>query len=189
MTEIPQYIDNKGNKIELRDAIDFRPLRQDDAASNVYSNSAMTFTTNQIVDRRVGSADVDLNYYLSRIDKVVLGFDGQFRVIEGDSALNNPATPLDDPDSMTLYKLTLPPFTFQTSNVDIDIVKNKRYTMKDIGGIDDRLSRVEYYTALNLLESEVAGSTFFSNSNIELINNGFLVDDFKGHSIGDVLNR
>ena len=186
--EIPQYIDNKGNKIELRDAIDFRPLRQDDESSNVYSNSAMTFTKNQIVDRRVGSADVDLSYYLGRIDKVVLGFDGQFRVIEGDSALNNPATPLDDPDSMTLYKLTLPPFTFQTSNVDIDIVKNKRYTMKDIGGIDDRLSRVEYYTALNLLESEIAGSTFFSNSNIELINNGFLVDDFKGHSIGDVLN-
>ncbi|RPG96188.1 MAG: DUF4815 domain-containing protein [Candidatus Pelagibacter sp. TMED165] len=187
-TDIPQYIDDKGNKIELRDSIDFRPLRQDDESSNVYSNSAMTFTRNQIVDRRVGSADVDLSYYLSRIDKVVLGFDGQFRIIEGDSALNNPATPLDDPDSMTLYKLTFPPYTFQTSNVDIDIVKNRRYTMKDIGGIDDRLSRVEYYTALNLLESEVAGSTFFSNSNIELINNGFLVDDFKGHSIGDVLN-
>jgi len=186
--EIPQYIENKGNKIELRDSIDFRPLRTENRSSNVYSNSAMTFTRNQIVDRRVGSADVDLSYYLSRIDKVVLGFDGQFRVIEGDSALNNPATPLDDPDSMTLYKLTFPPYTFQTSNVDIDIVKNKRYTMKDIGGIDDRLSRVEYYTALNLLESEVAGSTFFSNSNIELINNGFLVDDFKGHSIGDVLN-
>ena len=187
-TDIPQYITNKGNKIELRDSIDFRPLRVDVEASNVYSNTAMTFTRNQIVDSRVGSADVDLNYYLSRVDKVVLGFDGKFRVIEGDSALNNPPTPLDDPDSMSLYKLTFPPFTFQTSNVTVDIVKNKRYTMKDIGGIDDRLSRVEYYTALNLLESEIATSTFFSNNNVQLINNGFLVDDFKGHSVGDVLN-
>ena len=48
------------------------------------------------------------------------------------SALTNPANPIDDPDSMTLYKLTFPPFTYDTSNVVVDIVKNRRYTMKDI---------------------------------------------------------
>ena len=51
--------------------------------------------------------------------------------------------------------------------------------MKDIG-IDDKLSRVEYYT-FNLLESEVLVSTFFSNNNVELLSNGFVVDPFKGH--------
>ena len=55
----------------------------------------MTFRENQIVDSRVGSVDVDLSYYLGRIDKIVLGYDGQFRVLEGKSALNNPPTPLD----------------------------------------------------------------------------------------------
>ena len=87
---------------------------------------------------------------------------------------------------MTLYKLTFPPYTYKTSNVKIDIVKNKRYTMKDIGAIDDRLSRVEYYTSLNLLEQEISASSFFNDDNVQLINNGFLVDDFKGHSVGDV---
>ena len=127
-------------------------------------------------------------YYLRRNDKVVLGFDGQVRTIEGRSALNNPPIPADDPDSMTLATLSLEPYTIGASNVKLEVVKNTRYTMKDIGGIDDRLSRVEYYTSLNLLESEVAGSTFFSNNNVELLSNGFVVDPFKGHGIGDVTN-
>ena len=186
--EIPQYIKKDGTKIDLRDSIDFRPTRSDDTTSNVFSNTAMTFSRNQMVDSRVASVDTNLSYYLSRIDKAVLGFDGEFRIIEGQSRLNNPPTPEDDPESMTLYKLTFPPFTYTTSNVKVDIVKNKRYTMKDIGGIDDRLSRVEYYTSLNLLEQEISSSSFFKDDNTQLINNGFIVDDFKGHSVGDVLN-
>ena len=31
---------------------------------------------------------------------------------------------------------------------------NKRFTMRDIGAIEKRLSNVEYYTSLNLLESD-----------------------------------
>ena len=58
--------------------------------------------------------------------------------------------------------------------------------MKDIKGLDDRITRVEYYTSLNLLESELASSTFFSNNNVELLSNGFVVDPFRGHSVGDV---
>ncbi len=186
--EIPQFIKKDAVKIDLRDSIDFRSTRIDDPTSNVYSNTNMTFARNQIVDSRVASVDTSLSYYLSRIDKAVLGFDGEFRIIEGQSRLNNPPTPDDDPDSMTLYKLTFPPYTYTTSNVKVDIVKNKRYTMKEIGGIDDRLSRVEYYTSLNLLEQEISSSSFFKDDNTQLINNGFLVDDFRGHSVGDVLS-
>ena len=186
--EIPQHITKAGIKIDLRDSIDFRPSRTTDATSNVFSNTNMTFDRNQTVDSRTAVVDTDLSYYLSRIDKVVLSYDGVFRVLKGISALTNPSTPLDDPDSMTLYKLTFPPFTYDTSNVVVDIVKNRRYTMKDIGGIDDRLSRVEYYTSLNLLEQEISASSFFNDDNVQLINNGFVVDDFRGHSVGDVLN-
>ena len=186
--DIPQHITKSGIKIDLRDSIDFRPTRSADETSNVFSNTNMTFDRNQTVDSRTAVVDTDLSYYLSRIDKVVLSYDKQFRVIRGVSALTNPGTPIDDPDSMTLYKLTFPPFTYDTSNVIVDIVKNRRYTMKDIGGLDDRISRVEYYTSLNLLEQEISSSSFFNNDNVQLINNGFLVDDFRGHSVGDVLN-
>ncbi len=185
---IPQYVKRDGTKIDLRDSLDFRVTRKDNETSNVYSNTNMTFVRNQIVDSTNPEADVDLSYYLSRIDKIVLDFEGEFRVKQGVSALTNPATPIDEEEAMTLYKLTFPPFTYNTSNVKIDIVKNKRYTMKDIGAIDDRLSRVEYYTSLNLLEQEISASSFFNADNVQLINNGFLVDDFKGHSVGDVLN-
>ena len=186
--DIPQYTLKNDVKIDLRDSVDFRPTRADDETSNVYSNTSMTFTQNQIVDSREAEVDTELTYYLGRIDKLVLDPSGDFRIIEGKSALNNPPTPLDDAEAMTILKMSLPPYTYQTSNVKIDLVKNRRYTMRDIGGIDHRLTRMEYYTALNLLESDIAGSTFYDDAKIQLFNNGFIVDDFKGHGIGDVLN-
>ena len=82
----------------------------------------------------------------------------------------------DDPDSITIAKLGLEPYT-HASNVRLD-VPIKSYTMKDIKGPDDRITRVEYYTSLNLLESEPS-STFFSNNNVELLANGFVVDPFR----------
>ena len=33
---------------------------------------------------------------------------------------------------------------------------NRRYTMRDIGKLDKRISNLEYYTSLNLLEKETA---------------------------------
>ena len=157
---------------------------------NVYDNNrpTMHFTTTDVPSTNKPDINLDQEYYLRRNDKVVLGFDKQIRVLEGKSALNDPPTPADDPDSMTLAKLSLDQYSIGASNVKLEVVKNTRYTMKDIGDIDDRLSRVEYYTSLNLLESEIAGSTFFSNNDVELLSNGFVVDPFRGHGIGDVTN-
>jgi len=60
--------------------------------------------------------------------------------------------------------------------------------MKDIGNIDRRLERVEYYTALNLLETQINNKQFTDDSGNIQFKNGFLVDNFTGHSIGDVFN-
>ena len=35
-------------------------------------------------------------------------------------------------------------------------LENKRYTMRDIGKLEDRLANVEYYTSLSLLENKTA---------------------------------
>ncbi len=185
---IPQFTKKDGTIISLRDSIDFRPYRTADNTPNAYSNNNMVFSKLEMPDSEDPTAVMKLSYFIPRNDKLVLGFDGNFRVIQGEPALNDPPTPADDPDSMTVAKLALEAYTAQASNVKLEIVKNKRYTMKDISGLDDRLTRVEYYTSLNLLESELASTTFFSNNNTELLSNGFVVDPFRGHSIGDVAN-
>ena len=186
---IPQFTKKDGTIVSLRDSIDFRPFRgTEGGAINLYSNATMTFAKNEMPDSGDPTGTLELDYFLPRNDKLVLGFDGVFRTIQGEPALNDAPTPADDPDSMTIAKLALEAYTPTASNVKLEIVKNKRYTMKDISGLDDRLTRVEYYTSLNLLESELASQTFFSNNNVELLSNGFVVDPFKGHSIGDVAN-
>jgi len=185
---IPTYRKRDGTIIDLRDSLDFRPIRTANATSNVANSLNMVFNSQLIVDSTVGSADTDLEYYLARKDKVVLNKNGQFRVIEGTSAQRNPPTPTDEPDAMTLYTLSLDPYTYNTSNVKVSIAKNRRYTMRDIGSLDDRLTRVEYYTALNLLEKDIATTVYFDDQDNQLFNNGFLVDSFRGHGVGDIFS-
>jgi len=186
--EIPAYTKTDGTVIDLRDSIDFRPIRTANASSNVYSNLSMSFASQQIVDSLIGSVDTDVEYYLRRNDKIVLTKNGTFKTLTGVSALTNPPIPNNEEDSMTLYTLSIDPYTYTASNVKIQVENNKRYTMKDIGSIDNRLTRVEYYTALNLLEKDIASTVYYDDQDNQLFNNGFVVDSFKGHSIGDVFN-
>ena len=53
---------------------------------------------------------------------------------------------------MTLFEVTYKPFVVNTSEVLAKKVKNKRYTMKDIGRLETRISNLEEVSSLNLLE-------------------------------------
>lgn len=185
---IPTYTKTDGTVIDLRDSIDFRPIRVTDISSNVYSNLAISFSSQQIVDSVLGAVDTNVEYYLARTDKVVLKKNGDFKVLQGVSALTNPPVPNDETDAMTLYTLTIDPYTYGASNVKVKIENNRRYTMRDIGSIDNRLTKVEYYTALNLLEKDIASTTYYDDQNNLLFNNGFVVDSFRGHGVGDVFS-
>ena len=75
--------------------------------------------------------------------------------------------------------------------LDIDDAKltkedNRRYTMRDIGQLEQRIENVEYYTALNLLEQDTQSLEVLDANGLNRSKSGFLVDNFKGHSTGDV---
>ena len=55
---------------------------------------------------------------------------------------------------MLLFKTFLPAYTFKTSDVQVERIDNRRFTMRDIGRLEKRIENVEYYTQLSLLESE-----------------------------------
>ena len=87
---------------------------------------------------------------------------------------------------MLLFKLTIPAYTFEPKDIDIEKVTNKRYTMRDIGNIEKRLDTLEYFTSLSLLETETNKLTITDASGNDKFKTGILVDNFSGHSVGDV---
>ena len=168
--------------ISLRDSIDFRPRMSTDGA---------TFDTgSNLVPKRGQEVQADFTYYLSRIDKIAINSSGKFFQIKGTPALN--ATEPPDPiDSMVLYNLDLEPYTFTTTprSVQVTKIENKRYTMRDIGKLEARINNIEYYTSLSLLEQQTESLTITDPATgLNRFKNGFIVDNFSGHSVGDTKN-
>jgi len=187
---IPAYTATNGTVYELRDSLDFRPVRAN--ATTINANT-VTFdvdstTTGPKIPENGSDIILDYNYYLARNDKVILNKNRTFEVIQGVSSLN-PVDPPDKDNSMTLYILRHPPYLLNSANTTVQYVNNKRYTMRDIGSIEKRVENLEYYTSLSLLEQETLGKqdlTILDTSNLARFKNGIVVDSFKGHAIADV---
>jgi hypothetical protein len=180
---VPNYTSpTTGEVFKLRDCIDFRPRRADAA------NTTPNFTLSGVSVPVPGTAlQSDYSYYLPRIDRIVLTENKKFKVIEGVSSLL-PQTPSEPDTAMSLYTVRINPFTFFPSDTKIKYIENKRYTMRDIGNLDKRISNLEYYTSLNTLEKSAQDLTIVDASGLPRFKNGILVDTFKGHSVGDVSN-
>ena len=171
----PQY----GTTYPLRDVLDFRPSRTD---------SDTTFDSNQI-PAPFQNVFVNYGYYLSRIDKVVLYPNGQFKTVRGISSYLNPVAPSDIPGTLTLFTNFYPAFTYSKDTVQVTPTNLRRYTMRDIGVLDKRITNIEYYTSLSLLESQVTGQDVTDATGLNLLfKNGYLVDAFNGSSVADVQN-
>ena len=200
---IPSYVNTRGSKVELRDALDFRP-RLRDATIPVVSGTAptpdmYTVTANggnvtefedvqeALLSIPTGTVDTDFSYFLSRIDRICISPDLELQVIKGKSALD-PDTPSDIVGAMTIYFLYVPAYTFSCADLDPQFIENKRFTMKDLGNLEKRVSKVEFYTALSLLEKQAKDLSLFDENGNIILKTGILVDPFEGHSIGDVSN-
>lgn len=177
--DIPQYTSSKGTH-NLRDVMDFRPTKVAGQTTFTGVNFIAAPAPNTLVT-------YDHEVYLGRRDKIYVKKDGTFGVAKGVPALK-PNYPADVNESMTLYKLDINPYTATADDVKPTYVENKRYTMRDIGAIEDRVKRLEYYTTLSLLEKDVMSSSTLANDGTERFKNGFVVDSFYGHNVGDVFN-
>ena len=126
----------------------------------------------------------EIEYYLARIDHLYVNKVGEFVTKQGTPSLS-PKEPSDSiKNAMKLISIDMPPYVRNLDDIVFTRFANKRYTMKDIGKLEQRLSNVEYYTQLSLLESETANSFIADGSGLNRLKNGFLVDNFTSHSIG-----
>ena len=153
--------------------------------------------------------EADYTRYLPRKDLVMITPDNIIKVKEGVSSLN-PQTPIWPDNAMVLSVIDIPPYPSlstdqldelypinQTSaslirdtrySINGSTVYHRRYTMKDIGIIDQRVTNLEYYTQLSLLEKAAKDLTVTDSNGLDRFKNGIFVDPFSDYSLGDVSN-
>lgn len=183
--QIPYYNSPKFGTFSLRDSIDFRPTRTIGSSANVN-----TFNLSGLkIPQPDHSMTLSFQFYLPRIDKLLLSKDKNFRIKQGTPA-QYPTPPADNDDSMTLYVITLPAYTSNPKEIGIKYVENKRYTMRDIGALDKRIQQLEYYSSLSVLESQATNEKILYNDNVTAKDQyGIIADDFGGFTIADNKNR
>tara|TARA_Y100001937_G_scaffold125973_1_gene194061 strand:- start:996 stop:6428 length:5433 start_codon:yes stop_codon:yes gene_type:complete len=167
-------------EISLRDALDFRAVRDNSGGFSGTGGNPQPLVDSSIIE-------FDLRYYLPRIDKLILTREGKLEVKEG-VADERPSPPVVDDDAFALYDLRLRPYIFNLNDFKPKINNTQRYTMKDIGNLDRRIKNLEYYTSLSLLEQSAADVQIFDGNSNSRTKNGFIVDGFFGHNIGDPAN-
>ena len=178
------------NNVRASDTIDFRPRvtpytgtespfafqhRVFGASGNV--NPSFIVTPNE-------SSIIGYNYYLPRIDKVVLDDDGELTVLKGVSNVN-PIEPIHDKNHMDIATITLPAYLYDPDDATIKMVDNQRYTMRDIGGLEDRIENLEITTSLSLLELDTKTLQVQDADGLSRFKSGFFVDDFKNADLLD----
>ena len=190
---IPTYITKAtGKTFKLSDCLDFRPVRVTPTGTGLTANTVLfdvdSTTTGPKIPENGSDIILDYQYYLPRIDKVVLNKNKSFEVVQGIPSLT-PVEPKDKDGAMTLYKLREPAYVANTSEIIVEYMDNRRFTMKDIGNISKRVENLEYYTSLSLLEQSALNKqdlTILDSTNLPRFKNGILVDAFDGHSVAKV---
>ena len=184
----------------LYDTYDFRPRVEDIAGTNSSADVVDEITGNSFdfFHRQfdgTGSSTTnfpnpganiqsDFEYFLPKWVLVHINKEGEFVITEGESD-EQPVVPKEPDGMMKLGTLYLPAFTFKPQEVSVRRQKNQRYTMKDIGRLEDRIDNVEYYTALSLLERDAESFEIQDSNGLNRFKSGFVVDNFAGHKIGD----
>lgn len=204
--QIPTYTTSTGTFYDLRDVIDFRPVADATASiatEIVYATpenppNTLTFTDNTpFLPKPDSLFQSNIQYYLGRKDRVCLDINGNIVINEGLPGPNNPPPPPQQAKTMTLGIITIPPYPSLTSNearglnvynnlIQVKTSQQRRYTMKDIGAIDNRIKNLEYYTSLSLLEQSASSLQVRNNDTGQnRFQNGIFVDGFDGFALSN----
>ena len=197
--EIPTFDSSVLGITELKNVIDFRP--KVDSATIIpgfLDTSTLEVTTGSFsgpgaIVASSPAPDKGLEYtfsfsqvqYLDRIDGIYLDKKGSFVVKEGNSSLN-PTKPDAIEDAVPLFYAYIPAFTKTSKDVRITPVDNKRYTMRDIGKLEKRIERLEYYTTLSILEQQALNMQVKDDIGLDRFKSGFVVDNFEAHKVGSL---
>lgn len=189
-----------GNKIPIfdttrnTDIIDIRPKVSDynpnQSILSPFDFSSRDFSTphynsNQIIASNENFI-FDYGFYLPRIDKITLSKDGVFNLVLGDPD-EIPIEPLISTETLDIGTIIANPYVYNVKNdVKIILTDHKRYTMSDLRDIDNRVSNLEYYTSLSLLETSTQNLLIEDENGRNRFKSGFFVDEFNDYSFSNI---
>jgi len=175
------------NPIRASDTIDFRPrvsvYDPSTASISPFHYSSRSFD-NSITKYLVPEETLRLGYefYLPRIDKLLLNKYGNFVYKKGVPA-ESPKSPVNDDNAiMEIATINLPPYLYAPQSAIISQKDNRRYTMRDIGRLENRISNLEELTSLSLLELDAKSMQIRDSNQLDRFKTGFFVDAFNDYS-------
>ena len=197
--EIPTFNSSVHKVVELKNVLDFRPKVDSNTIISGFQNNTSlasvsgSFAGSGAVVSSTPAPDNNIEYtfsfsqvqYLDRIDGIFLDQKGNFVVKEGNSSLN-PSKPDPIEDAVPLFYAYIPAFTKDSKDVRITPVDNRRYTMRDIGKLEKRIERLEYYTTLSILEQQALNMQVKDEIGLDRFKSGFFVDNFEAHRVGNL---
>lgn len=170
---LPDYVSSNKNIYPINNMLDFRPI------------VIGTDSVNSLLPANSTTAIFDIEYYLGRADLLQINKDGVLYAKEGISS-ETPVLPKADENAMALYEIYLNPYTYSLKDVKTKFIENKRYTMRDIGRLENRIENIEYYTVLNLLEKSAADMSIKDENGLDRFKNGFVADNFSDYQAADL---
>lgn len=197
--EIPTY-KTGSSTYDLRDSVDFRAYKANTANSSTTMAGATVnpATTNSFISGTFSylsepdsNFQADIEYFLGRMDLITISQSGQLGVIQGVPS-EDPKNPNPEIDSMVIAAANVAPFptlnareleTYKRKDLAVrtTITSNRVYTMKDIGQLDQRIKRLEYYTTLNQLEQKTQNIQVPDAAGLNRFKNGIFADPMTSH--------
>ena len=203
--EIPTfYSESSKRSIDLRDAIDFRPVKN--STANLTANAVIA-TVNPVYEPAdIGIDEFNINttdqkpasgynlqynmtYYLPRKDLVVVSNKGAIEVLKGTASLKPEFEDFDTDSVMPIAQVEVPAYPSLTRDqleivsrrdyaIRIKNLESRRFTMKDIAAIEQRVSTLEYTAALTQLEKQALATALPAADGTDRFKNGIFVDGF-----------
>lgn len=170
--------------VRASDTLDFRPRVSvfTDTNKSPFDFDSRDFNSNpKVILSSNESSLIGYDYYLPRIDKLYLDKFGTF-ILERGVSSKKPRVPNKKGDVMDIATITLPPYLYHQSNAVVTLIDNRRFTMRDIGKIQERVSNLERVTSLSLLEVNTQTLQIQDSDGRNRFKTGFFVDDFKDYT-------
>lgn len=190
---VAPYSAKDGRVYDLLSSYDFRPYAEPWVAYSISAAGAETASPVSLsvqtgVSPSVGGfMTADLEFYVGRIDSVVIDETGAFEIVQGAPAEN--PVPAKVTNAFVIGEVYIPGNTLNITGQNPVKVKEKivrNYTMQDIGRIDKRVDRLAETVSLSLLESRTKDLFIPDANGLNRFKNGILVDGFKDMKVADL---
>jgi hypothetical protein len=177
-------------QVRSSDTLDFRPrvgtFSVTTSSPFDFTSRTSNFGTEPKFNLKPGEGSVvGYDFYLPRIDRVYIDKFGTVITRRGVSSIE-PVPPVnEDPSLMQLAEVRLPAYLYNTDDAEVSMIDNRRYTMRDIGNLEDRVENLERFTSLSLLELSTESLRIEDSEGNNRFKSGIFVDSFNDNTLSD----